>query len=141
MNDHAALGTEFEILGAAVWFGFAHIFVDAVGAERLFDGDLFSGHITGLGQQKRANPRNSIGIILKIEWCGKVVVETVRIDRQSKSGLFEVAHATDRGGALSRLIQRRQQHGGQDGDDRDHDEEFDQGKNVFFHLAVYSNGI
>ena len=117
-NDHAALGTEFEILGAAVWFGFAHIFVDAVGAERLFDGDLFSGHITGLGQQKRANPRNSIGIILKIEWCGKVVVETVRIDRQSKSGLLEIAHATDRGGALSRLIQRRQQHRGQDGDNR-----------------------
>ena len=132
--------TEFEILGAAVWFGFAHIFVDAVGAERLFDGDLFSGHITGLGQQKRANPRNSIGIILKIEWCGKVVVETVRIDRQGESGLLEIAHAADRGGALPRLIQRRQQHRGEDCDDCDHDEEFDKGKRMFFHAAGYSCG-
>ena len=68
-------------------------------------------HTGGLGQQKHADPRNLIGVLLKVERCGKVVVEAVRIDRQSESGLFEVAHAADRGGALPRLVQRRQQHG------------------------------
>ena len=33
----------------------------------------------------------------------------------------------------ARLVQRRQQHAGEDRDDRDDDEEFDKGENPFFH--------
>jgi len=43
-----------------------------------------------------------------------------------ESDLLFGAEAVDRFGPLARLVERGEQHGGQDGDDRDHDQEFNQ---------------
>ena len=64
-------------------------------------------------------------------------VEVVRIKHIRCAECFHVVHAGRRVGACARLIQRRQQHSGENRDDRDHDEELDEGEradHVFFHL-------
>ena len=48
---------------------------------------------------------------------------------KSDSDLLEVVDAADRLGPLPRLVESRQQHRRQNGDDRNHDKEFDQSKN------------
>jgi len=60
--------------------------------------------------------------------AGELPLEIVRVHGERRSGLFL---AVDAGGVLRRLprlVQGRQQHRGEDGDDRNYDQKFDQSK-------------
>ena len=67
----------------------------------------------------------------------RVVVVLVRIDFVHQHQLLEVVHAGDGAGFLAGLGQGGQQHGGQDGDDRNHHQQFNQGE-VLFHVLSLS---
>jgi len=62
----------------------------------------------------------------------------VRIERQRETGLLEVVEAGGGARLFPRLVERGEQHSGQDRDDGDHDEEFDQSKRKAFHNRVNS---
>ena len=64
----------------------------------------------------------------------KLVVEVAGIENQSLRHLLHVALALGHMGGCPRLLQRRQQHRGENCDDRDHHQEFDQCKGgIFLH--------
>ena len=69
---------------------------------------------------------------------GDIVIAVSGILRLGEADLFEVVHAGRAASALPGLIQRRQQHRGQNRDDRDHDQEFNQRK-IFFHYLPPAN--
>ena len=52
----------------------------------------------------------------------------VRIEDAGAAGLFELVQASGGLRPFPRLVERRQQHGGKNGDDRDYDQEFDKSK-------------
>ena len=60
-----------------------------------------------------------------------VMVRLVGDDGQAQ--LLEVVGAGGLASLVARLAQRRQQHLGQDGDDRDHDEQLNEGEGFLFH--------
>ena len=61
-------------------------------------------------------------------FCIKAFGVIVRIHQTAEGQLLFVIHATDAFGPLLRLGKGGQQHGCQNGDDRDDDQQFDQGK-------------
>ena len=61
-----------------------------------------------------------------------VIVAAVLVDRQA--GLLQVVDAAGRSGAVPRLVQRRQKHRREDGDNRDNDEKLDQGERFCSHF-------
>ena len=54
------------------------------------------------------------------------VVPVPRIELEGEADLFEVAFTGSSAGVFPRLVQRRKQHGGENGDDCDDDQELDQ---------------
>ena len=56
--------------------------------------------------------------------AGEVIVEIIRIEVHQKADLFEVGDTGGRPRPFPRLVQRRQQHGGENGDDRDNDKDY-----------------
>ena len=74
---------------------------------------------------------------VRISLLGKTAVEIARILRKGQTDLLQIAGAGNTAGAFARLVQSRQQHARQNRDDRDHDEEFDQGKpTTFLHFLL-----
>ena len=58
------------------------------------------------------------------------IVEIVHgVDSGRQGNLFEIGQAAGAPGPLARRRQRRQQHRSQNGDDRDHNQEFYEGEN------------
>ena len=68
--------------------------------------------------------RHAVGALLQ----GELVLVVRRVHRQRQFELMEVIHALHTHRAFLRPREGWQKHGGQDGDDGNHDEQFDQGK-------------
>ena len=85
----------------------------------------------GLGQHRRSARSQRADapfpFVRAIETHRRVIVIR-QIHHPPQGQLLLIAEAGGHGGLLFRLGQRRQQHGGEDGNDGDHDEQFDEGE-------------
>ena len=61
----------------------------------------------------------------------QMAVKRVGVNHQAGAELLQISNALRAAGAAARLVQRRQQHGGENRDDRNHDKKFYQGKFPF----------
>ena len=64
---------------------------------------------------------------------GQPVVVIIPVETRGEREILEIRDAAGRLPFFARLIQRRKQHGGEDGDDRDNHQEFDEGERIPFH--------
>lgn len=73
---------------------------------------------------------------------GEIAVVVVRVERCRGPDLLHVGGAVDFPRRFPRLVQRRQKHAGEDGDDRNYHEKLYEGKSVGFPLqALNVNGV
>ena len=77
--------------------------------------------------------------IQRVEVCGQRAFKVVCVQQLGHADLLQVGRAGDGLRFFTGLRQRGQQHGSQDGDDRDHDQQFDQGETLFilFHFLTF----
>jgi hypothetical protein len=71
---------------------------------------------------------------------GEKPVELTGVHEESQADLLEVTSAVDAAGFLTGFAQGGEKHAGEDGDNRDHDEQFDQGK-TFFAVQFHGAGL
>ena len=77
-------------------------------------------------------PVGLVGKFRNLHMCGtNPVVIVHRVHGENQAELFHVAAAFDFLRFCFRFAQRRQQHTGEDGDDRDDHEQFDEGEFLF----------
>ena len=67
-----------------------------------------------------------------------VVVIVAGVHGGIGSELLDVVHALDRSGPFAGLLKRREQHGGEDGDDRDNHQKLDQRETTTFHDSSFA---
>lgn len=102
---------------------------DLVGTSFIAGEGVAVTQITGIEEHSGKVRLSAAGIGPKN--VGVAVVE--RIHGVGLRQLFEVVDAGRAARFLSCLVQRRQQHGGENCDDRDHNQQFDQGEEFLFH--------